>query len=428
MSFIAHSVAGSDRVGYGRLKISLSSQSRIALTVLVAALGYFVDLFDLILFVLVRVKSLKDLNVAPADMLSTGAFLLNVQMAGLFVGGIVWGLLGDRRGRLSVLLGSIVLYSIANLANAFVTSVNAYAVLRFVAGVGLAGELGAGVTIVSELLPQRIRGYGSTIISGVGTLGAVVAALVADLVTWRHAYFLGGLIGLALLALRLGVRESGLYAKMENTRVVRGRLWRFVRQPRLVARVATLTLVGVPIWFVIGVLAAFTPEFGRALGMEAAMPRVTQAIVFLYLGLCIGGLIWGLVSQVLKSRRLAVLTSLGSLVVVLAAYSKVAGLSVTAYYATCFALGCSAGYWAMFVQIAAEQFGTNYRATVTTSVPNLVRGSTIPMTLGFQALIPHFGVIGAGLTLGFSVIVIAIAATIALPETFARELDYEEIV
>ena len=428
MRFIAHSVAGSERVGYGRLKISLSAQSRIGLTILVAALGYFVDLFDLILFVLVRVKSLKELNVAPADMLSTGAFLLNVQMAGLFIGGIVWGVLGDRRGRLSVLLGSIVLYSIANMANAFVTSVSAYAVWRFIAGVGLAGELGAGVTIVSELLPQRIRGYGSTIISGVGTMGAVVAAMVADLVTWRHAYFLGGLIGLGLLALRLGVRESGLYSKMENTSVVRGRLWRFVRQPRLLARVATITLVGVPIWFVIGVLVAFTPEFGRALSMGTAMPRVTEAIIFLYCGLSVGGLIWGLVSQALKSRKRAVLASLALLVAVLSTYKAVAGLSVPAYYATCFALGCGAGYWAMFVQIAAEQFGTNYRATVTTSIPNLVRGSTIPMTLTFQALIPHVGVISAGLTLGFTVIAIAIAATLALPETFARELDYEEIV
>ena len=398
------------------------------MTILVAALGYFVDLFDLILFVLVRVQSLNDLHVAPSQMLSTGAFLLNVQMAGLFSGGIFWGLLGDRRGRLSVLLGSIVLYSLANLANAFVTSIGTYAVLRFVAGVGLAGELGAGVTIVSELLPQRIRGLGSTLIASVGVLGAVMAALVADAVTWRHAYFLGGLIGLALLALRLGVRESGLYGKLASSTLVRGRLWRFMRQPRLLARVGILTLVGVPIWFVIGVLGAFTPEFGRALGLSAHLPRVTQAILYLYLGLCVGDLSAGLLSQVLKSRRRAVLASLGLLALVLAAYSRIAGISATSYYATCFALGCGAGYWAMFVQIAAEQFGTNYRATVTTSVPNLVRGATIPMTMTFQALIPHFGVIGAALLLGFTVLVIAVAATLALPETFHRDLDYEEIV
>ncbi len=404
---------------------TLSAPDRLKLTILVATLGYFVDLFDLILFVLVRVQSLKDLGVAPQNMLRTGAFLLSVQMAGLLIGGVSWGVLGDRRGRLSVLLGSIVLYSFANLANAFVNSVASYALWRFVAGVGLAGELGAGVTIVSELLPQRIRGYGSTLISSVGLLGAVAAAQVAEWVTWRHAYMIGGAIGLCLLALRLGVRESELFTKAKSSAATRGSWLLMLKRPKLLGRVGLIALVGVPIWFVIGIIGTFTPEFATALGM-APLPKVTSAILCLYVGLCVGDAINGLLSQWLESRRWAVMTALVATAGLLALYPSVARMSLETYYGMCVALGCAVGYWAMFVQIAAELFGTNYRATVTTSVPNLVRGAVIPMTFSFQALLPACGVIGAGLWVGYAVLAVAVMAILSLPETFHRELDYLE--
>ena len=398
----------------------------MALTVLIATLGYAVDLYDLILFSLVRVQSLKDLQVA--DVTSVGVDLINAQMAGLMVGGFFWGVLGDKRGRLSVLLGSIVLYSLANIANAFVSSVPQYALMRFIAGIGLAGELGAGVTIVSEILPQRIRGYGSTIITAIGVFGAVGAALVANAVTWRHAYIIGGVLGLLLLGLRLGIRESELFAKTKSSNVARGQLSAFLKRPEMIGRAGLVVLTGVPIWFVIGVLVTFTPEFAKALDIPGEQPKVTIAIMFLYLGLSVGGAAIGLLSQWLQSRRRALLCSLLATCVLLLFYRQVAGASSISYYATCFAFGVCAGYWAMFVQIAAEQFGTNFRATVTTSVPNLVRGSTIPMTSAFRALIPGVGVIAAGLWVGFIVLTIAIIATWMLQETFHRELDYNEPV
>lgn len=413
--------------GYN-LSLTLSQQSRTALTIVIATLGYAVDLFDLILFSLVRVQSLQDLNVPATDMLSVGVNLISAQMAGLMVGGVFWGVLGDKRGRLSVLLGSILLYSVANIANAFVTNVPQYAVLRFIAGIGLAGELGAGVTIVSELLPQRIRGYGSTIITAIGVFGAVAAALVANTVAWRHAYLLGGVMGLALLGLRLGIRESSLFAKLKSTDVSRGRLRSFFEKPEMLRRAGLIILTGVPIWFIIGVLVTFTPEFAQALNIPGEQPRVTDAIMWLYLGLSVGGAAIGLLSQWLKSRRHALLIALFATVVLLMFYEQIAGASRTAYYANCFAVGICGGYWAMFMQIAAEQFGTNYRATVTTSVPNLVRGSTIPMTMAFKGLIPGMGVIGAGMAVGFTVLGIAIVATWMLQETFHRELDYNEPV
>lgn len=397
------------------------------LTILVATLGYFVDLFDLILFVLVRSPSLKDLHVPSRELLSTGALLLNMQMAGLLIGGVFWGVLGDRRGRLSVLLGSIVLYSVANIANAAADSVTSYAIWRFVAGLGLAGELGAGVTIVSELLPQRIRGYGSTIISSIGLLGAVAAALVAEAVTWRQAYVIGGVIGICLLALRVGVRESELFAKTQASHVVRGSWLRLLNRPALVTRLLLIALVGVPIWFVIGILGTFAPEFGHALGLVDT-PRVTTAILCLYVGMCVGDAVNGLLSQWLQSRRWAVLSALLCVAALLALYPHAAGLSITAFYVTYFGLGCAIGYWAMFVQIAAELFGTNYRATVTTSVPNLVRGAVIPMTMVFQMLLPSAGIMGGGLWVGYSVLALAVIALWSLPETFHRELDFEELV
>ena len=318
------------------------------MTILVATLGYFIDLFDLILFVLVRVQSLTDLQVPHDQMLRTGALLLNMQMAGLILGGLFWGVLGDRRGRLSVLLGSILVYSFANLANAFVTSIEAYAVLRFVAGVGLAGEMGAGVTIVSELMPQKLRGYGSTIIVVVGVFGAVAAAWVADVMTWRHAYIFGGVIGLCLLVLRLGVRESAMFHKVRDLGVSRGRLVEFLRRPRLLGRVFVISLIGIPIWFVIGILVTFTPEFAPALGLGGTPPKVTTAIIYLYAGLAVGGAAVGLLSQWLQSRRRAVLATLVVACGFLALYPRLAGASPGAYYWSCFGFGCTVGHWAMF--------------------------------------------------------------------------------
>ena len=407
------------------MSLTLSQNSRTALTVLIATLGYAVDLFDLILFLLVRPSSLKDLNVPAAAMLDIGVNLFNAQMAGLIIGGILWGVLGDKRGRLSVLLGSILLYSVANIANAFVVTVPQYAVLRFIAGIGLAGELGAGVTIVSELLPQRIRGYGSTIITAIGVFGAVGAAVIANTVTWRHAYLLGGIMGLMLLGLRLGIRESLLFSKVKATGVTRGSLMAFLRKPEMLRRAGLIILTGVPIWFVIGVLVGFTPEFAQALKIPGEPPKLTNAIMWLYLGLSVGGAGIGLLSQWLKSRY-SLLIALGSTAVLLAFYPQLASASKEAYYGTCFMAGIFAGYWAMFVQIAAEQFGTNYRATVTTSVSNLVRGSTILMTRAFKGMIPSMGVIASGMTVGVTVIGIAIVATWMLKETFHRELDYNE--
>jgi len=397
------------------------------LAVVVAALGYFVDIYDLLLFGIVRVPSLEALGVAEAAMRRTGVLLLDAQMVGLLLGGVLWGVLGDRRGRKSVLFGSIVLYSTATLANAFVQTVPQYAALRFIAGIGLAGELGAGVTLVSELMPRERRGLGTMVIAGFGTLGAVVASLVGDLLPWRAAYVVGGVLGLALLALRVGVFESGLFESARDAGARRGHVWALFTSADRARRYVACVLSGLPIWFAVGVLVLLAPEFARALGVAGDV-SAGRAILFCYLGLSVGDFASGALSQLLKSRRRAMAGFVVALQLVVAALLASRGLSASGFYAFAFALGVCAGYWAVFVANASEQFGTNLRATVTTTVPNLVRGAVVPITLAFEALVGPWGEVRAALVIGAVCTALALAAIASLPERFHADLDYVEPV
>ncbi len=394
-------------------------------TILVAALGYFVDIYDLILFSIVRVKSLKAIGVPEAEVLDRGVLLLNMQMTGMLVGGILWGILGDKRGRLSVLFGSILLYSLANIANGFVQDVPTYAVLRVIAGIGLAGELGAGITLVSELLPTRSRGYGTTIVAGVGILGAIVAVFVGDLFDWRVAYFVGGGLGIALLILRIGVYESSMFNEVKAKAVARGSFASLFKTAARARRYVSVILIGVPIWYVIGILVTFSPEIGRAMGMSDP-PAAARAVMFCYIGLAVGDIASGLVSQLLKSRRKVVLGSVLLTAGAMALYFTVGSASKDGFYWLCFLLGVGSGYWAVFVTMASELFGTNIRATVTTTAPNFVRGAVVPLTTLFQLGKPSLGVPGSAIAVGVLAIVISLAALLGVEETFTRDLDYLE--
>ena len=399
----------------------------VLLTILVAALGYFVDIFDLLLFSIVRVQSLKDLGISGDGLLSTGIFLINTQMAGLLIGGILWGVLGDRMGRVSVLLGSILLYSIANILNGFVTDVNQYAALRFIAGIGLAGELGAGITLASELLPKKIRGLGTTFIAATGVLGAMFAAFVADIADWRTAYIVGGVMGLCLLVMRVRMCESGFFEKTCRTEgVSRGNFLILLTRWNLLKKYIAIILVGAPIWCTVGIFITFTPEFSRDFGMVGPLPTAGQAVFYSYLGLAFGDMFSGFLSQHLRSRRKSVILFLGFLAAATALFVMGPHTSLTTYYTLCFIIGMASGYWAMFIQIGAEQFGTNIRATAATSIPNFVRALTIPMTAGFHALIPHMGITASGVTVMAIALTLALVSILSLKETFHADLDYLE--
>jgi MFS transporter, putative metabolite:H+ symporter len=394
-------------------------------TVIVSALGYFVDIYDLLLFSIVRIPSLRGLGVPEAQLLASGVFLLNMQMAGLLVGGLLWGVLGDKRGRVSVLFGSIALYSVANIANAFVTDVNTYAALRFVAGVGLAGELGAAITLVSEVMRKETRGYGTAVVSGVGILGALLAGTVGLLFPWQTAFLVGGALGLALLVTRIKMADSGMFKQVSQHGVRRGDLRMLITDRARFAKYVKCVLIGLPIWFVVGILITFSPEIARELGVAGTISAGT-AVMLNYAAAAMAGFGSGALSQRLRTRWWVVLGSIAATAVFVFAYAFARGVSAEVFYALTFLLGISTGYWSVFVTVASEQFGTNLRATVTTTVPNFIRGSVVPITLAFQALGVVMGLARAALIVGVACMLIALLALRGLDETYGKDLDYIE--
>lgn len=398
----------------------------LSVPVIVAALGYFVDIYDLLLFSIVRKPSLIALGVPESNLLSEGEFLLQIQMTGLLVGGLIWGVMGDKLGRLSVLFGSILLYSLANIANGFVTTIDQYAWLRFIAGIGLAGELGAGVTLVSEILPAHLRGYGTTIIATVGLMGAVVANFLSKMFDWQISYFIGGGLGLLLLVARVSVFESGMFLQSKEKNVQRGNFFQLLTKKSRFLKFMGCILIGLPIWYTIGILVTFSPEFAAAMNISGIV-SAGDAVMFSYIGLAVGDLVSGVTSQLIGSRkkvvRLFILLTLGFVTLYLYMPIESSGF----FYFCCFLLGVGIGYWALFVTVAAEQFGTNLRSTAATTVPNFIRGTVVPITLAFQYLRGHFGIINGALIVGVITIIIAFIALRLVDETYGRDLNFEEI-
>ena len=418
---------------------------KIIFLIIVAALGYFVDIYDLVLFGVVKAESLGDImvNASEQSIAATGKFLFNMQMLGMLVGGILWGVLGDKRGRLKVLFGSILLYSMANLLNAFVTDVTTYAVIRVIAGIGLAGELGAGITLVSEMMSKEKRGYGTMIIVTFGALGAVVASLVGSegawiaadiehlfglkLHNWQVAYVVGGSMGIMLLFLRIGTLESNYFKAMsEDKGIQKGNLKLIFFQRENLIKYAHCVAIGIPIWYVIGLLIMNSKDnFGPWLGVYHISNGV--AVMYAYIGLSVGDLVSGFLSQLLKSRKKVVQLYLGFTLVCVISFLLLHAYNISenTYYFMCFLLGAGTGYWAIFVTIAAEQFGTNIRSTAANTIPNLVRGSVNIVVLFFGLLV------SAGINDGVSAMIVGIAfialafySISKLKETFGKDLNY----
>jgi MFS family permease len=405
--------------------VNCSSPRVITLPVIVAALGYFVDIYDLVLFSIVRVPSLKSLGLAGQDLINQGVFLLNMQMVGMLVGGIVWGVLGDRKGRLKIMFGSIFLYSVANLANGMVVSLPMYAILRFIAGIGLAGELGAGITLVSEVLHKSVRGYGTMIVASVGVSGAILANVVASVFDWRSAFYIGGGLGLMLLLLRVSMVESGMFNQMKSKGISQGNFMALFSSRNRFYRYINSILIGIPTWFVVGILITFSPEFARALKVSGTV-SAGNAVMFCYLGLVFGDFASGLLSQLLKSRKKVIFIFLLLTVVGVIGYFQTSGMAPSSFYAVCTFLGFASGYWAIFVTVAAEQFGTNLRATVATTVPNFVRGMVVPITLLFQWTRQYLGLELGAVAVGTVCLLLALFSLYHLDETFHKDLDYFE--
>lgn len=393
--------------------------------IIVAALGNFVDVYDLLLFSVIRVKSLRELGVAENDMLSVGAMLINSQMIGMLLGGILWGILGDKKGRLKVLFASIITYSLANIANGLVTNVNTYAFIRFFAGFGLAGELGAGITLVAEAMSKENRGYGTMIVASVGLLGAVLAALIGDLFSWQTSYFIGGGMGLLLLILRIGVLESSLFIQSQHQNIGHGDFFMLFKSRKRFSKYIGCILIALPTWFVVGVLITFAPEFGKA--MNAPEPlSASKGILFTYLGISLGDIVAGLLSQYFKTRKKIVIAFLLMTLACVLTFLFSKQMTSTQFYVIAFCAGIATGFWVIFVTIAAEQFGTNLRATVTTTAPNFVRGFVPIITFCFIALKPSVGIINSALIVGVTIISVSLVSAFQLTETFGKDINFIE--
>ena len=402
-----------------------STSNPFNIVVIVAALGYFVDIYDLILFSIVRLPSLRAIGVAESELKNAGIYLSNMQMLGMMLGGIVWGILGDKKGRLSTLFLTILLYSIANIANGFAVNLDQYAWLRLIAGFGLAGELGVGITLVSEVMTKETRVLGTSIVAGVGVTGAVLAYFVAEW-GWRQAFWTGGVLGLCLLVLRVYVHESGMFDKLKESSTKRGNFISLFSDRKKFFKYLCCIFVGIPIWFAIGILITFSKEFGEALGITG--PVVPgKSVMFHYIGAAIGSILIGYLSQRLASRKKALIIAIIGMGIMCCFYFSTTGMVPGMFYLIVLILGIAMGYWAMFVTVASEQFGTNIRATVTTTVPNFVRGTTVVMTIWWKSMSDGMGIVKSAMIIGAIVIPLAILAVIALKETHGKDLDYFEI-
>lgn len=414
------------------MSISKSSASIFNITVFVAALGYFVDIYDLLLFTIVREPSLTDLGVNRADVkavLAASTQIINWQMVGLLLGGILWGIMGDRKGRLSVLFGSIVLYSIANFLTAYVQTTDQYAYARFFAGVGLAGELGAGITLVSELLPKNKRGIGTSLVAGIGLFGAVFAYFTFKFTSdWRLCYKIGGGLGIVLLILRISVAESGMFNQIKTTNVSRGNFFMFFTNAGRLKKYLLAILIGLPTWYVIGILVNYSNRFATAFYGENHIES-GRAIMYAYAAIAIGDITVGLVSQYFKSRKKALYLFYLFTIISGIFFFSGAVKSDGIMYLACAALGFSTGFWAIFVTMSAEQFGTNLRATAATTVPNMVRGALPLINMMFLDLFQKkwgWNIGHSGIVTGIIVMAIALVAVYFTQETFHKDLNYIE--
>ncbi|MCX6322924.1 MAG: MFS transporter [Sphingobacteriales bacterium] len=395
--------------------------------VLVAALGYFVDIYDLLLFSIIRVPSLQDMGLSKSQITLDGEGIIMWQMGGLLIGGIIWGVMGDKKGRLSVLFGSILIYSVANIANGFVTTVEQYKAIRFIAGLGLAGELGAGITLVSELVAKEKRGIATSWVAGIGLTGAVFAFLIKENFHWRTCYFIGGGLGILLLLLRISVFESGLFHHARNKSAERGNFFMLFTNADRLRRYILNILIGLPTWFVIGVLVSFSGEFGEKMGIKEKIDP-GKAVMFAYAAISIGDILIGFISQWLKSRKKAlyIFYAITALFMLLFFTTQWNGTASKMYW-ICAGLGFGTGFWAIFVTMGAEQFGTNLRATAATTIPNMVRGMLAIFILPLFQQLRHFtDYVTAGWIAAVIIMLITVVAAFFIDETFGKDLDFIE--
>ena len=407
--------------------MSKKQLSILSVPVIVGALGFFVDVYDLLLFSIVRKPSLASFHLSPDAILHEGEWIISLQMFGLMIGGFFWGVMGDKKGRLSVLFGSILLYSLATIANGMAQNVFQYSITRFIAGLGLAGELGASITLVCEMLPKEKRGIASSVIASVGVLGAISAFIVFKLFNdWRICYYIGGGMGLLLLFLRMGIFESSMYDELTNTDIPKGNIWMLFNNRSRFFRYIKGVAIGLPVWYIIGILITFSDKFGKELGVTEVI-EPGKAIMYQYVALCFGDLSAGIISNLIKSRKKTLFIFFGILAIFMVTYFTMQNGTAERTYWLCAGLGFGSGISVLYITMSAEQFGTNLRATTAISIPNVVRG-LLPLIIfmfkGVRDLVGNY--ITGGWITGVFILLLAIVAAFYTKETYGREMNYLE--
>lgn len=399
-----------------------------SLPVIVAALGYFVDIYDLLLFSIIRVPSLKSLGLSDVMVDSEGLRIINIQMMGLLIGGFLWGMLGDKIGRMKVLFASIILYSLGNIANGFVQTANQYALIRFVSGIGLAGELGASITLVSEIISKEKRGLATSVVAGIGLSGAVFAFIMKETFdNWRICYFIGGGMGFLLLFLRAGVLESTMFYSIKTKEIAKGNVLMLINDKQRFITYLKAILIGIPTWYVIGILVTFSNKFGKEMGIVEKIDA-GKSIMYAYVAIAISDFMGGFISHYFNSRKKAIWFFYAFAILAIYLYFNLPNTTANTLYWVCALLGFGTGFWALFVTMAAEQFGTNIRATATTTVPNIVRGSLVLISLLFTTLQNSLGYtyVQSGWITGIVIMCLASIALFFTKETYNKDLNFIE--
>ncbi len=397
----------------------------LSIPVLVAALGYFVDIYDLLLFSFIRISSLKSFGFTQDQSAHIGLNIISYQMTGLLLGGILWGVIGDKKGRMSVLFGSIIIYSLANIANGLAQNVTQYGICRFIAGIGLAGELGAGITLVCELIPKEKRGFATSFVAGVGLTGAILAYFISKQFDWRICYYIGGGLGILLLCLRVSVYESGMFTHERKEKVQHGNFFMFFTNYSRFKRYMLGIMVGLPIWYIMGILVQLSDKFGKQFGIKEDISP-GKVMVYMYVAISVADFLAGIISQALHSRKKALYIYYAIMIIGVILYFRQYNGTAAGMIMICMLIGFGTGFWALFVTIAAEQFGTNLRATATTTTPNMVRGSLVLVALFFEYLQQHASFIASGAITGVVVILLGCFALYKMKETYGKDLDFIE--
>lgn len=393
------------------------------LTVLVVALGYYVDAYDLLVMSAVRKPSLLSLGVPESETLNIGLSLLNYQLVGLMIGGVMWGVIADKYGRKKALFGSILIYSFANIANGYINSVNMYYWLRIIAGFGLAGELGVGISLITENVAKERRTISTAIVSFFGMLGASTGGWFGSIFEWQNCFLIGGFAGLLLLLLRLKVEESVMFNEIKDKNVSKGNIWMIIKNPKTLLTYFFCTLAGAASILFIGVFIQSTPELGKLFNLNIT---AGIALIWYYLGASVSEIIAGLLSKLLKERKAPIYIFYAISLLAITNFCVNVPNSPYFFYLNCLFLGFGLGWWSQLITLSAELFGINVRATAATSIPTFARAWNIPFSNIFKQNIPNLGIVNSAFGIGVIVVSLAIISITMVKETFENDANFIE--